>query len=407
MWIPNPNGALRVYTMLSNTDLETLEISAYEAAAPSTREKTNTTTLDIFSARPAPVIAPYSIKIQRVNWISRYTVAQRLISSFSDDDRVFILGDAAHTHSPKAGQGMNISMQDSYNLTWKLGLILQEFASSSLLATYNEERHLIAQQLVDFESKFSSLFGAKDRFEDPEFREVWAKGKGFTSGCGHQHAPGRLVDGTVSVAIDQKAIELLTTGKKLLTMNLVTHPEGRLIDLADDLASFGRFHFFIFAGQAFESGPRATKVLQGLCENLAGRGSVLQKYGNPKTSSTEWGFEDVRNISSNQANEGKVVDLFIVHTLDHSEVNTRDMSELLGRDWKHRIYEDTGGEEHRRHGVDPEKGALAIVRPDLVCGIEECHRINTWFEKALGGRDDNCRNGIASKVEKQTGREQE
>jgi phenol 2-monooxygenase (NADPH) len=55
--------------------------------------------------------------ISSVDWISRYTIAQRLSASFTDGRNVFLLGDACHTHSPEAGLGMNIGMQDVYNLT--------------------------------------------------------------------------------------------------------------------------------------------------------------------------------------------------------------------------------------------------------------------------------------------------
>lgn len=69
--------------------------------------------------------------------------------------------DAVHTHSPKAGQGMNVSMQDAYNLGWKIGLVCKKILRREILATYELERKQIAQELIDFDHKFSRLFSGK------------------------------------------------------------------------------------------------------------------------------------------------------------------------------------------------------------------------------------------------------
>lgn len=63
-----------------------------------------------------------------------------------------------HTHSPKAGQGMNISMQDSYNLGWKIGLACKNILPRDVLSTYELERKKIAKDLIAFDGKFSKLF---------------------------------------------------------------------------------------------------------------------------------------------------------------------------------------------------------------------------------------------------------
>ena len=74
--------------------------------------------------------------------------------------RVFIAGDACHTHSAKAGQGMNVSMHDAWNLGWKLGAVLRGRARPELLHTYSAERQKIAQQLIDFDREFARMFSA-------------------------------------------------------------------------------------------------------------------------------------------------------------------------------------------------------------------------------------------------------
>ena len=69
--------------------------------------------------------------------------------------------DAVHTHSPKAGQGMNVSMQDTFNLGWKLGLVCKKVLKRRVLSTYEFERKMIAKQLIAFDHKFSRLFSGR------------------------------------------------------------------------------------------------------------------------------------------------------------------------------------------------------------------------------------------------------
>jgi 2,4-dichlorophenol 6-monooxygenase len=63
--------------------------------------------------------------------------------------RVFLAGDAAHRHSPANGLGSNTSVQDSYNLAWKLALVLSGRADDSLLDSYSEERQPVGRQVID------------------------------------------------------------------------------------------------------------------------------------------------------------------------------------------------------------------------------------------------------------------
>ena len=83
--------------------------------------------------------------------------------------RVFIAGDACHTHSAKAGQGMNVSMQDAFNLGWKLAAVLQGRSDPALLATYSAERQPVARELIDFDREWSAMLAAPPR--DPEHPE--------------------------------------------------------------------------------------------------------------------------------------------------------------------------------------------------------------------------------------------
>ncbi|EAW12155.1 putative FAD binding monooxygenase [Aspergillus clavatus NRRL 1] len=87
------------------------------------------------------------LHIDKVNWFTTYRVHHRVAASFQKG-RAFLVGDAAHIHSPVGGQGMNTGIGDAINLAWKLSAVLQGRADASLLASYDAERHAFANILV-------------------------------------------------------------------------------------------------------------------------------------------------------------------------------------------------------------------------------------------------------------------
>ncbi|MEU6256055.1 FAD-dependent oxidoreductase [Streptomyces sp. NPDC047043] len=85
--------------------------------------------------------------ITEVRWASDFRPRAALADRFRSG-RVFLAGDAAHVHSPAGGQGLNTSVQDAYNLGWKLGAVLRDGAPAPLLDTYEDERRPIAAQML-------------------------------------------------------------------------------------------------------------------------------------------------------------------------------------------------------------------------------------------------------------------
>ncbi|KAM3497740.1 hypothetical protein MY10362_008918 [Beauveria mimosiformis] len=83
-----------------------------------------------------------------VNWFTTYRAHHRVADHFRKG-RAFLLGDAAHIHSPAGGQGMNTGIGDAVNLAWKIAAVLDNHAPDSLLDTYEEERGRFARKLVD------------------------------------------------------------------------------------------------------------------------------------------------------------------------------------------------------------------------------------------------------------------
>jgi 2-polyprenyl-6-methoxyphenol hydroxylase-like FAD-dependent oxidoreductase len=93
------------------------------------------------------VVDRLQLKIDRINWFSTYRVHHRVAEQFGRG-RVFLLGDAAHIHSPVGGQGMNTGIGDAFNLAWKLAAVLRQRADADLLASYQPERRAFAERLV-------------------------------------------------------------------------------------------------------------------------------------------------------------------------------------------------------------------------------------------------------------------
>ncbi len=164
-------------------------------------------TSDILIAAAKRILHPYSLEVKEIVWWSVYEIGQRLCDKYDDVPesqaqdcfpRVFIAGDACHTHIPKAGQGMNVSMQDGFNLGWKLASVIQRRSSPKILHTYSAERHSVAKELIDFDRKWARMFSAppKDPSDarsqgvDPaEFQKYFVKQGRFTAGTETHYAP--------------------------------------------------------------------------------------------------------------------------------------------------------------------------------------------------------------------------
>ncbi len=163
--------------------------------------------LEDIIAQANDIINPYKLEVKDVAWWSVYEVGHRVTDKFDDvnvgdEDKqqphVFICGDACHTHSAKAGQGMNVSMQDAFNLGWKLGSVLTGRSPESLLATYSKERQVIAQDLIDFDKEWSTLMAKKpEEFENPDhLAEFYVNTAEFPAGFMTQYKPS-MITGTM------------------------------------------------------------------------------------------------------------------------------------------------------------------------------------------------------------------
>ena len=172
--------------------------------AENDNRQVRSTPLEDIIAKANNIINPYKLDVKDVAWWSVYEVGHRVTDKFDDVNmgeedskmpHVFICGDACHTHSAKAGQGMNVSMQDAFNLGWKLGSVLTKRSPESLLATYSSERQVVAKDLIEFDKEWSSLMAKKpEEFENPnELSEYYVRTAEFPAGFMTQYVPSILI----------------------------------------------------------------------------------------------------------------------------------------------------------------------------------------------------------------------
>lgn len=94
--------------------------------------------------------------VENVSWISPFWIHGKVVSDMQHNS-IFLLGDAAHIHSPAGGQGMNMGLQDAYNLAWKLALVINHKAKSSILKSYQIERHPVANKIVETTNNLTNM----------------------------------------------------------------------------------------------------------------------------------------------------------------------------------------------------------------------------------------------------------
>jgi phenol 2-monooxygenase len=215
------------------------------------------TTIDQIIAKANQILSPYSLDVKNVAWHSVYEVAHRLTDKFDDvpveaepghGPRVFIAGDACHTHSAKAGQGMNVSMQDGFNIGWKLGHVLDGRAPASLLSTYSAERQVIAKNLIEFDKQWSSLMAAKqDELDDPtELESFYVKTFEFPAGFMTRYEPSLIV----AAGTHQGLAEGFPIGKRFKSAPVVRVCDGNPVQLGHHARADGRWRIYVFADAA-------------------------------------------------------------------------------------------------------------------------------------------------------------
>lgn len=207
------------------------------------------------------ILSPYTLDVKEVAWWSVYEVGHRVTDRFDEipvdeagtrDPHVFIAGDACHTHSAKAGQGMNVSMQDAFNLGWKLASVLRGLAPASLLQTYTAERQQIAQDLIDFDSRWSSMMVKEE--EGLTIEDFYVQTAEFPAGFMTQYRPSILTQNETY----QELATGFPIGKRFKSAWVSRLSDGNPLQLGHLHEADGRWRIYAFADAANSDAKEST-----------------------------------------------------------------------------------------------------------------------------------------------------
>ena len=317
-------------------------------------------TVDDLIAAAQRILKPYTLDVKEVAWWSVYEIGQRLCDKFDDveadgADRlpcVFIAGDACHTHSPKAGQGMNVSMQDGFNLGWKLMSVLRKRSPPSLLHTYSAERQAIAKELIDFDREWAEVLSSSARAADSaETQRYFVQHGRYTAGTATRYRPSLLT----GEATHQHLAQGLTIGMRFHSAPVIRVADAMPMQLGHTVKADGRWRIFAFAPAEDPAAPNS-------------------RFADCATSWPTRLSSPVRKYTPAGEDIDAVIDVRAVFQQDHRDVAIGSMPSLLLprkgryglRDYEKLFSADRkGGRDiFAMRGIDRAQGCLVVVRPD-------------------------------------------
>ncbi|KAI4693612.1 uncharacterized protein J4E84_002185 [Alternaria hordeiaustralica] len=303
-------------------------------------------------------VKPFSLKFKQVDWWTIYVVGQRIARSFFVNDCIFLAGDACHTHSSGAAQGMNTGMHDAVNLGWKLSLVLQGLANPDLLHSYEAERLPNVQRLINYDKDISRLMTMQlpegwtgDPNADPNevLGVVMAEAATFSSGLGIYYEPDSYLNLTQSSSVSS-----VQPGQRAPDVTLQKPATFEATRLQNETPNTATFHIALFAGEvsrtkhALASFTAAMSALHWLSDDVpVSCLSIIAGPGGPSAYETLGGMP-------------------------------------FGR-----VFYDADCSAHMRYGVATEKGAVVVLRPDGWVGTvvelngDAGYKLETYFARFL------------------------
>lgn len=374
-------------------------------------------TTDEVQAAAKKIMHPYWIEWDRVEWYSVYPIGQGIADRYTLDERVFMGGDCCHTHSPKAGQGMNTAFLDAQNLAWKIHHVESGFADRSILKSYEEERKLIAENLLSFDAAYSKLFSQRqpsagevnyasknatnDEDQENEFIKMFKASCEFTSGYGVAYDPNIFNWSENHPAkhplfmSEANGTTKLRSGRILTAATVTRVCDANVVHLEQEIPLNGSYRIYLFAGK-----PSVTKnAVADFAHNIQKKSSFYSAYTRTDVASVN--YHERHNPHSH------FFTLATIFNAHRPDVEIKDMlPEVLVRYWDHVYADDVWDERvpdakaaaHAKMGLSEDEGGVVVVRPDgyvgcvvkLVHGSGTVDALNQYFAsfcaKSLGGQ---------------------
>ena len=339
-------------------------------------------TADHMIAAANRIMAPYSIDVKEVVWWSIYEIGHRLTDRFDDvpegvdrNPRVFTAGDACHTHSPKAGQGMNVSMQDTFNLGWKLAHVLTGRADAKLLRSYSAERWVEAKRLIDTDHQWARIMSAPagqselDGDGMPRFQKQFIENLEFTGGLAVAYDPSDLVSDTAH----QDLAKGLGVGRRFHSAPVVRLSDAMQLHLGHVAEADGRWRIYAFAG-------RDDTTLRALAHWLeTDPQSPVVKY--TRTGENIDAIIDVRAIFQGTFDQLDYATMPRFFKPTKGKFALQDYEKIFCIDHKGH------GDIYDMRGIDRDRGCMVIVRPDQytahILPLTATDDLATFFDRIL------------------------
>lgn len=310
------------------------------------------------------IIRPYSIDVKEVVWWSIYDIGHSITDKFDDvpegsdrNPRVFTAGDACHTHSPKAGQGMNVSMQDTFNLGWKLAHVLQGRADARLLRSYSKERLTEARRLVETDHEWARIMSApttqaeRDGSEEPRIIRQFKANLEFTGGTAVKYDASALVGPATHQAL-ARGEEI---GRRFHSAPVVRLADAKQMQLGHVAEADARWRLYAFAGRADSSAPGS--AIHRLADWLE------TDPDSPVRRHTRAG-EDIDAVIDFRAVFQQTFDQL---AYEHMPSLLKPRTGRLGLQDHEKVFcvdHKGAGDIFELRGIDRERGCLIVVRPD-------------------------------------------
>ena len=303
------------------------------------------------------IFHPYRFEVQDVVWWSVYEIGQRLTDRFDNlpeeqdgcsHPHIFIAGDACHTHSPKAGQGMNVSMGDSFNLGWKLAAVLRNQSAPELLTSYSDERQSVAQDLIDFDQEWSRIISERnaDDGDTPKFQKYFVQHGRYTAGVSVRYGPS-LLTGTDRWQHLARGFDI---GMRFHSAPVIRLADAKPMQIGHTVRADGRWRLFAFAG-------RDLTGLEMLCEYLAADPtSPVLRY--TKDGDDCDALIDVRGIVQCGFRDIQITDLPALLRPQKGRLGLVDYEKAFCADLI------SGNDVYDMRNINRDTGCIVIVRPD-------------------------------------------
>jgi phenol 2-monooxygenase (NADPH) len=315
------------------------------------------------------ILNPHTLEVKEIPWWSVYEIGQRLCDKFDDVPeeevgerfpRMFIAGDACHTHSPKAGQGMNVSMQDGFNLGWKLAAVLRRRSTPRLLHTYSAERQAVAKELIEFDREWAALLASSEKakakgqdkgFDPAETQRYFVQHGRYTAGTATHYRPS-LITGEAAY---QHLAKGFSIGTRFHSAPVIRLADAKPIHLGHVVKADGRWRIFVFADR--ESPAAAGSPVRALCDFLAeSQDSPVRKY-TPRAGDID-SVIDVRAIFQHSHRDLAIEAMPSLLLPRKGRYGLRDYEKIFCADLKN------GGDIFTMRGIDRGSGGMVVVRPD-------------------------------------------